>query len=357
MRIMRSEKNMTDNRDRVLWRSAQMLSLALGIGELVLLFRLPTLGIHLLWNLLIPLAPLVVMLVPGVWRNICPLGVASQLPRRLRLHVSRRMSPHWQVAAMAFGWAALLIIVPMRHLWFDLSGPATAAILILLGAAALLLGLLFDGKSGWCSTACPVHIVEKLYGHRTALPVVNAHCDTCTSCVRFCPDSRCGPDRLSNGDAAAKDGREIIGCLMIGGFAGYIYGWFQCPDVAELTTAAVVSTFAWPFGGMLASLAAYLFLYKAARLPRMLLSRIFAGAAIGMYYWFRIPMLFGFGEFGLDGCLIDLADSVPIAAIVGLRAGVLLLIFVWLVLGLATPKPWMAPVRNAPATATSITIR
>ena len=339
---------MTDNRATIWWRFVQALSLALGIGELVLLFAAPSVGVHLLWNVLIPLAPLVFMLAPGVWRNVCPLSVVSQLPRRFRIQSARQLSYRWQVAAIAIGWAALLLIVPMRHLWFDRSGPLTAVILIILGSSALLLGSLFDGKSGWCSTCCPVHIVEKLYGHRTALPVRNAHCDTCTQCVAVCPDRQTGPDRLIR-PKGSLDAREAIGHTMVGGFAGYVFGWFQCPDFVSLTTATIIAAYAWPLGGMTASLAAYVLFVKFLRLPPIQLSKVFAAAAIAIYYWFRIPMLFGFGRFGNDGCLVNLTGQVPTAIIGAVQVAVLFLIFAWLVRGLVPARPWMTQVRPASA--------
>ena len=338
---------MPNKRALLMWRSAQILSLGLGLSEIVLLWWRPALGIHLLWNVLIPLAPLVVMLVPGIWRNVCPLGVASQLPRRLGLQSDRVPSTPWQVGLIAIGWIALVLIVPMRHPWLDRSGPFTAMILTALGAIAFTLGLVLRGKSGWCSTLCPVHIVEKLYGQRTMLPVPNAHCEVCTNCVTICPDRQAGPDRLLTGDDTPMQSRDAVGHLMIGGFVGFVYGWFQCPDFTQPTLGNVLQAYAWPMGGMAASLAAYLVALWGLGLPRERLSRIFAAAAIAMYYWYRIPMLFGFGQFGLDGCLVDLSGVIPATVVVALKSCIVGLVAVWLVLGLMASKPWMEPVPSA----------
>lgn len=325
-----------------LWRLAQTISLALGLGEVLLLLTVPSLGIHLLWNILIPLAPLVFMVIPGVWRNVCPLGIVSQIPRHLRFQRGYRLSDRWAIASLAIGWAALLIIVPMRHLWFDRSGLSTAVILIIIGTAAFLLGLLFHGRSGWCCTFCPVHGVEKLYGQRNALTVVNAHCRTCANCVVFCPDKVSNSGQLFPPERTSGDPHTRISHFIVGGFPGYVYGWFQCPDLTAPDVMNALTTYAWPFAGMAISLIAYLFLLKTLRISQARLTGVFAALAISTYYWFRIPMLFGFGRFGHDGCLIDVSGGTPVAVIFGLQVSVILLIALWLVRGILPARPWTA---------------
>lgn len=333
---------MSESRTMGLWRCAQAILLGLGLCEVFLLFTAPSLGLHLLWNLLIPLAPLVFMVIPGVWRNVCPLGIVSQLPRHLRFQRNYRLPDRWATVSLAFGWAALLIIVPMRHLWFDRSALSTAVILILLGAVAFFLGLLFDGRSGWCCTFCPVHSVEKLYGQRAAMTVVNAHCRTCTECVRFCPDKHANASHEFPGEGRSGDPRTGINHFIIGGFPGYVYGWFQCPDLTAPDAMSALATYAWPFGGMAISLIAYVFLLSTLRILRGHLTGVFAALAISFYYWFRIPMLFGFGRFGHDGCLVDLTGRLPEAAIIGLQVAVLVLVLLWLVRGILPARPWAA---------------
>jgi hypothetical protein len=92
---------------------------------------------------------------------------------------------------------------------------------------------------------------------------------------------------------------------------------------------------------MAVSMTVYLICLRAMRLPQARLSKLFAAAAIAIYYWFRIPMLFGVGRFGLDGSLTGLVGSLPTPAIIALQVAVVALIVVWLARGLIAAAPWM----------------
>ena len=55
---------------RTFWRLLQGVFFAIGVVILAALFLKPALGLHLLWNVLIPVAPALLVLAPGVWRNV-----------------------------------------------------------------------------------------------------------------------------------------------------------------------------------------------------------------------------------------------------------------------------------------------
>ncbi|HJO27531.1 MAG TPA: ferredoxin [Planctomycetota bacterium] len=307
------------------WRLIQLAVLALGLAIwLALMFR-PPVGLHAFWNVLIPVAPALVAVAPGLWRNICPLASTALLPRHLGLSRRIKLSSRGQDLLALFGLAALLLIVPLRHVVLDLNGPATALTIALLAALAVSLGLTFEWKSGWCSGACPVHPVEKLYGTRPALVLDNAHCTSCEHCSDPCPDSTEAMTPLKNNGARL---RPYLGTLLVGGFPGYIWGWFQVPDYAGASGwEHTPQAYAWPFGCLAISLAVYLL---AGRLLAVnpeqgpdeagasagsqrgeFLARLFACAAIACYYYYRLPALFGFGPFPGDGMLVDLREVLP----------------------------------------------
>ena len=148
------------------WRSVQVVVWLVGVGIFVALLVAPALGLHAFWNVLIPVAPALLVVAPGLWRNICPLAATALFWRHVGLSQRRRINAHWQARLGLMGVVALLLIVPLRHVVLDLNGPATALALALLAACSVVMGLLFEWKSGWCSGACPVHPVEKLYGYR-----------------------------------------------------------------------------------------------------------------------------------------------------------------------------------------------
>jgi hypothetical protein len=287
------------------WRILQIAVWALGLAILAALLGWPEIGIHAFWNVLIPVAPALLALAPGVWRNICPLASTALFLRHTGHSDRQPVSRHLQGRLLLLGVVLLYAIVPLRHVILDLNGPATAYTLIAVAAAAVAMGRRFEWKSGWCSGICPVHPVERLYGSAPAVVPANAHCVQCQQCVTPCADSTPALDPLSSNNGRA---RKIAGHLMVGGFAGFIWGWFQVPDYAGgLGWDHLAQAFGWPWMGAMASLALFLLLKNL--IEQTLLRRIFAAAAIACYYWYRLPGLFGFGPYPGDGMLVDLREQ------------------------------------------------
>ncbi len=214
-------------RSRALWNAAQYLLLLGGAVLVWLLMAQPAVGIAIMWNIFIPAAPALVTIAPGLWRNICPMATVSLLPRRLGL--SRRMKMPERLAAW-LGLAsviALFAIVPLRHISLNTNGQATAAMLALAAAVAVLVGYLFEWRSGWCTSLCPIHPVEKLYGSAPAFTFKNARCGQCELCTNPCPDSTPSMTPLSTGPLPLQ---IAVGEFMAGSFFGFVWGWFQVPD-------------------------------------------------------------------------------------------------------------------------------
>lgn len=150
--------------ERAIWTALQTLLLLAGFALAGLLLIRPAAGIAIMWNILIPAAPALVTVAPGLWRNICPMSTFSLLP--LRLGFSLRMKMPEKLAAVLglVSVIALFAIVPLRHVLLNTDGTATFVMLAAAAALAFGLGTLFEGRSGWCTTLCPIHPVEKLYG-------------------------------------------------------------------------------------------------------------------------------------------------------------------------------------------------
>jgi len=311
------------------WRTLQFSVWLVGVAIVALLLLAPALGIHAFWNVLIPVAPALVAFAPGLWRNICPLASTALFWRHLGKGAQKRVPYPWQGRFLLIGVLLLYAIVPLRHVVFDTSGPATAIVLLGVAGLAVLMGSRFEWKSGWCSGICPVHPVERLYGSAPAFTPPNAHCTLCHKCVQPCAEATSSIDPLS-----VENGwpRTLAGLAMVGGFPGFIWGWFQVRDyVAGEGWRHLAEAYAWPFGAALVTLAVYLCLERA-RVERRFLRRSFAAAAIACYYWFRLPALFGFGPFPGDGMLVDgrgvLPDWFPIVSRIATTA-----LFAWWLVG------------------------
>lgn len=326
-------------RSFVIWRSAQVLVFVVGVALVTTLILWPSAGILAFWNVLIPVAPMLLVVAPGLWRNICPLGTFALLPSHFGWSRRKRLSLHGQARFQMAAVVMLYLIVPIRHLYFNTNGQATGILLIAMAAVALWAGYTYDWKSGWCSGLCPVHPVEKLYGAQTAVSFENAHCTACKNCTVPCPDSTAGMHPLVKEKTPLH---RSVGLLLAGGFPGFVWAWFQVPDYpAPHGWTTVFYVFALPFAGMLTTLLVFYALLQVVSRERVdRLVRVFALSAVGCYYWFRIPALIGFGMFQDDGMLIDLSASAPAWLPDVLRLAVLLFLVFWFFRKRSEEKSW-----------------
>jgi hypothetical protein len=312
-----------------IWRKIQIAVLAVGILIFLSLVFFPNLGLNLFWNFLIPIAPALFVLAVGVWRNICPLGTFSLLPHHFNFSKKKRLTVRQQGKLSLAGVALLFVIVPFRHLIFDTNGWATALLLAVAAVVAFGMGVMFEWKSGWCSGICPVHPVEKLYGEKVTFTPPNAHCTSCANCVIPCPDST----KAHQPTHVAKSKRSLhrlSACLLTGGLPGFIWGWFHVPNhFGGFGWTELLIAFAWPWGGALGSLALFhtgrYFLEKEYHRQW---SSLFAAAAVGCYYWYRLPALVGHGIFPGDGVLVDLSGWLPLWSI-SVSQFLVLVFFAW----------------------------
>ena len=297
-------------RARALWNAAQYVLLLGGLALVWLLMAQPAVGIAIMWNILIPAAPALVTILPGLWRNICPMATFSLLPRRFGLSRRAKMPEHLAAWLGLASVVALFAIVPLRHISLNTNGPATAAMLAGAAAIAALMGFLFEWRSGWCTSLCPIHPVEKLYGSAPAVTFKNARCGLCEQCTNPCPNSTPSMTPLSTGPLRLQ---VAVGEFMAGSFFGFVWGWFQVPDYpGAIGGQEIAAAYLWPFGGALVSFAAFKAIRRLlAGTPgaSRILQRVFAAAAVSTYYWYRIPALTGFDP--RSGVLWDLTAVLP----------------------------------------------
>jgi len=297
-------------RGLAIWRVIQVALAAAGVALLPTLIWMPDIGIAIFWNILIPVAPAVLVLIPGVWRNICPMATTGLLPRHFGFSRRKTMPQALRSIFVIISLVALLLIVAFRHVVLNTNGPATALMLAIAAITAFVLGTQYEWRSAWCSSLCPIHPVEKLYGTVPAITVSNTHCTQCEKCVALCPDST---HKMTPMITSTNKIEKTVGRLLVGGFFGYVYGWYQVPDYfGAMTTMEWTTAFAWPLGGFVVSYLIFRALMNIVpRRNHMFLIRIFAMAAVATYYWFRLPMLFGYAELPNNSALIDLTGTLP----------------------------------------------
>lgn len=323
------------------WRILQGIVWLLGAGILYCLLFIPKLGILLFWNILIPVAPALFVVAAGVWRNVCPLAVTNLLPRHWGLSKRKKLSSTQLGVLNLISVLLLYIIVPLRHAVFNSNGLATGLLIIAMAATGVALGFMYEWKSAWCSGLCPVHPVEKLYGGNTIKAAVpNAHCTNCMNCVVPCPDST---PNIHPQASVKTIYHTLSGWLIVGGLPGFIWGWFHVPDEATVTSlSAALAVYKMPLLGMMATLMTYEMLKRMipAQYHTKLVS-LFAAAGVSCYYWYRIPALFGFGNFGNDGLLINLQHVLPQWSVTAMAVAAAAFFFYWLVIRRSNKQSWV----------------
>lgn len=322
-----------------LWRFAQWVVWLLGFALVASLVFYPQIGIPAFWNVLIPLAPLLFVIATGIWRNICPLATVAMLPHHLKFSAKRRLDLKSQGNLALCGTILLFLIVPVRHLSFDVDGLSTAMIIVALSLVAFFTGYLFDSKSGWCSGICPVHPVERLYGQQVLFSPPNAHCGNCHNCVIPCPDSTPNMHPMSAGQ---RKSQRMAALLITGGLPGFIIGWFHVPDCRPGTPGvSCLYAFGIPWLGLGLSLVMFMVLKRSlAKKHEQLTISLFAAAAVSAYYWYRIPSLIGYGLFPGDGQLVNLTRVVPEYAVFILQLLAVSFFMWWLVWRMRKPAVW-----------------
>lgn len=320
-----------------IWRIVQALVWLVGATIVFNLFFFPETGILLFWNILIPVAPALVVVAVGLWRNVCPMASVALFPRHMGWSAKRKLPVSASGLLSLIAVVALFAIVPLRHALFNTNGMATAVLLSITAAVAMTMGFLFEWKSGWCSGLCPVHPVEKLYGSNAGSQLPNAHCDQCHRCVIPCPDTT---PNIGPGSSTKTSYHRIAGMLMVFAFPGYVWGWFHVPDHTGITSLrALMDIYALPVIGALVS--SVLFAALKQFVKNGTLTAIAGATAVSCYYWFRIPSLFGFGLYPTDGMLVDLSGSLPRWAISVAVVLTTAFFFWWIVLRKRVRLSWV----------------
>jgi len=267
------------------WDWLRAGSLIAAAGLVAALLFAPAAGLLVFWGLLVPTLPLIFFLAPGFWRNVCPLATMNQIPRRLGLSRAATAPPWLQSYAFVIGFGAFVLIASSRKWLFNTSGPATAALVVGLLLAALLGGLLLKGKSGWCSSLCPLLPVQRLYNQTPFVTVANSHCTPCVGCTKNCYDFNPGVAYLVDlydDDRYYSGYRKFFAAAM----PGFVVGYFTLPNPPAISIAAMYLGLA---AAMAVSVAVFFTLDTFVKVSANKLTALAAAAAINLFYWFGLP--------------------------------------------------------------------
>lgn len=268
------------------WIGLRITSVAVLLSLTVWLAISPTASPTLFWKLIVPVLPAVFAIVPGFWRNICPLAAINQTPRVLGFTRGLTQTSLLKEYSFAIGIGLFLALASSRLWLFNHSAAATAGLLLFALAGALVGGFIFKGKSGWCSSLCPLLPVQRLYGQAPVHLVRNAHCATCVGCAKNCYDFN--PTVAYLADQYDDDPRYVgFRRFFAGVLPGFILAFYTAPSglgigalYAHLGMAMAISL------GIFRGLEVFLKL-SPNRLPV-----VYGGLALALYYCFAGPVWF-----------------------------------------------------------------
>jgi hypothetical protein len=277
------------------WQRAQLLTLIACVLVVILMLNdsfqfistFPVgIGQKIYWDIIIFSAPMIFLIIPGAWRNICPVGVLSLLPANLKVN-SDHKSYHQSSKLLLCGFILLVILIPLRHVYY--TSIVEVSVLITTGLIALLSGFIYKSKSGWCNGLCPLIHVEKLYGIKPLKSFNSIYCKPCTHCVSPCLDL------IKNDPLSNLKKKSILNRVLFGGFPGLIWGWFQVEDHSGLIDyKSILQSYQVPLTSMIATFVLFeLFRIILKNKTNFSLELFFSFSAISLYYWYRLPQVVG----------------------------------------------------------------
>ena len=221
---------------------------------------------------------------PGLWRNLCPLAAANQLPRLGGFTRGIAHTERMKELAYPVGIALFFALVVGRKLLFNDSGEATAILVLGALVAAFAGGLVFKGKSGWCSSICPMLPVQRIYGQTPFITVANTHCQPCVGCAKNCYDFN---PRIAWLADQYDGARHYAGYrrFFAGVLPGFILAYYLAPSGNVLGMGLIT------LGYMGLSLAIYHAFDVLLKARQNEVPVLFAAAALNIYYWFAAPVV------------------------------------------------------------------
>lgn len=264
------------------WQVLRALSVIAYCSLIVTLFVYPAAGLFVFFGIIVPLLPVLFLTAPGLWRNVCPLAATNQVPRLFGF--SRAISPPGWLRNRGYLVAMALFfgIAGARLAGLDSHGAATGVVLAAVGLAAFTGGVIFAGKSGWCSSICPLFPLQRAYGQTPYVTVANSHCPTCVGCAKNCYDF--SPRAAYEADLADEDHSWTAARkLFVAALPGFILGFFTMAtraDLAPIEKYPLLALF------VLVSVGTFYAVEAVTPLSQSMVAVGFAAAALNIFYWF-----------------------------------------------------------------------
>ena len=270
-----------------IWHGARVVSVGVALGLCITLIVRPELGLYLFWRVLIPMVPLLFFIAPGIWRNICPMAALNQTPRLFEM-TRGFTTPNWfKEYGYVIAIGLFLVLVSSRKVLFNDNGAALAILILLLLISAFVMGMFFKGKSGWCSSICPLLPVQRIYGQTPFVTVANSHCQPCVGCTKNCYDFN---PRVAYLADLYDDDTYFGGYrkLFVGLFPGFILAFYTLPNPPAIPIAEMYAYFVLY---SIVSVGLFMLATTFIKVTANKVTVIFGATALNLYYWFNAPIL------------------------------------------------------------------
>jgi NADPH-dependent 2,4-dienoyl-CoA reductase/sulfur reductase-like enzyme/ferredoxin len=275
----------TDMRSRVplpVWQAVRVASVAAYAAVVVAMFIRPAGGLFVFFGVVVPLLPGLFLVAPGLWRNACPLAATNQIPRLLRF--TRGLNPPEWLYGRGYLVAITLFfgIAGARLAGLDRNGTAIGVVLLAVAAAAFVGGVLFKGKSGWCSSICPLFPLQRAYGQTPFVTVPNTHCQSCVGCAKNCFDFKpraAYQADLADPDPAWSAPRKLFAAAL----PGFVLGFFT---LTGHTGTGLLQRYSLLVLFVLVTVGLFFVLETMTPLRAPLLAVGSAAVALNIFYWF-----------------------------------------------------------------------
>jgi nitrite reductase (NADH) large subunit len=264
------------------WHAIRVASVLAYLALCVTLFIRPAGGQFWFFKVIVPLLPILFFTAPGLWRNICPLAASNQAPRWFSF--TRALTPpDWLRRYGAIISIVLFFgITSTRIAFFNSNGAGLSILLLVTILGAFIAGIAFKGKSGWCSSTCPLLPLQRVYGQTPFVKVANSHCQPCVGCTKNCYDFR--PSVAYQADLHDPDPNWTAPRkLFVSALPGYVLGFFLLVDHPGIALPEVYLRLALFFVG---SVGLFFALQALLSLRLTVLIAIWASTAISIFYWF-----------------------------------------------------------------------
>lgn len=267
------------------WNALRIVSVLTALGVVTLLLVEPQLGLKLFWRVIVPVLPAVFFIAPGLWRNLCPLAALNQTPRVFQFTQGRTLPPWLQEYGYVIGVFIFFACASSRKWLFNQDGTATAWMVIGAMAGAFLGGIFFKGKSGWCSSICPLYPVQRVYNQTPFVTLANSHCTPCVGCTKNCYDFN---PKVAYAADIYDDDPHYSGYrrFFVAAFPGFILAYFTLPDPPAISISRLYGMFA---VYMLLGVGLFFLLDTFVKSTKLKLTTLFAALTINLFYWHTIP--------------------------------------------------------------------